>query len=63
MPSNRSRKAKTNLVSNPVPTFSREDELVSLEKTYQQRAQADATALWIGEPANYQLLGRFAFHL
>ena len=40
-----------------------EDEVVPLEVADEQRAQADARALRIGEPADHELLRRLALHL
>src|SRR5262245_54668714 len=45
------------------PDFSGEDEIVALEVADEQRAQADAAALWISEAADDQLLRRLALHL
>ena len=40
-----------------------EDEVVALEISDEQRAQADASALRIGESADHELLRRLALHL
>src|SRR5215471_3692495 len=43
--------------------FAGEGEIVTVEVPDQQRAEADAGALWIGEAADDQLLGGLALHL
>ena len=60
--SRRRRKSSRSFVSKPVPT-SGKDEIAAFVIADEQRAEADARALRIGETAHHELLRRFAFHL
>ena len=61
--SSRARRSSSSFVSKPVPTLPGEDEVVALEVADEQRAEADARALRIGEAADHELLRRLALHL
>ena len=61
--SSRARRSSSSFVSKPVPTLPAKTKSSLLEVADQQRAEADASALRIGEAADDELLRRLAFHL